>query len=250
MRTANPVLTDNTFSIRATTQTDAMTMSGVVGKTAILLLLTLLSAGWVWVKFFKSTPALAAESAAPWMMGGLIGGFILALFTAFKPTWAPLTAPVYALFEGLFLGGASALLEQSFPGIVVQATTLTFGTLFAMLAVYQSGWIQATEKFKIGIVAATGAIAIVYLVALALSYFGGIQLSFIYGNSWVGIGFSLVVIAIAAMNFILDFDFIEQGVRRGTPKYMEWYAGFALMVTLVWLYIEFLRLLSKVRSRE
>lgn len=250
MRSSNPVLTDNTFpgyGYIDITKTDKMTMQGVVFKTAILLLLTLLTAGWTWTQFYKAGADAAAVS--PWMMGGVFGGFIVAMITVFKPTWSPATAPLYALLEGFFIGGLSAIMELSFPGIVIQATILTFGTLLAMLAAYQSGLIRATENFKLGIVAATGGIALVYLATMVLGFFN-IQVPFIHGNGAIGIGFSLFVVIIAALNFVLDFDFIEQGEKKGAPKYMEWYAGFALMVTLIWLYIEFLRLLSKLRSRD
>ncbi|MBA3957305.1 MAG: Bax inhibitor-1/YccA family protein [Parachlamydiaceae bacterium] len=247
MRTSNPALRDDTFTIQGASRFgDVMTMQGVVVKTALLLLLALLTAGWTWVQFYKNASNPSAVS--PWMIGGALGGFALALVTAFKPAWSSITAPLYALFQGLFIGGLSAIMELSFPGIVMQATILTFGTLLAMLAAYQSGFIRATDGFKRGIIAATGGIAILYLASFALSFFG-IQIPFIFGNGAIGIGFSIVVVIIAALNFVLDFDFIEQGARRGAPKYMEWYAGFALMVTLIWLYIEFLRLLSKLRSR-
>lgn len=247
MRTSNPTLTDNTYQLGYARSAEAMTMQGVITKTGILLLLVLLSAGWTWTQFYKSgaNPAVLA----PWMIGGAIGGFVLALATTFKPVWSAVTSPFYAIMQGLFIGGLAAMLEQSFPGIAMQAALLTFGTLFTMLAAYQSGFIRATENFKMGLVAATGGIAIVYLVTLVLSFFS-IQVPFIYGNGITGIGFSLVVVIIAALNFILDFDFIEQGAKRGAPKYMEWYSAFALMVTLIWLYVEFLRLLSKLRSRE
>lgn len=198
------------------------------------------------MKFYQSGGNAAAVS--PWMIGGVIGGLVLALVTVFKKEWAPITAPLYALLEGLFIGGISAQLQTAFPGIVIQAAGLTFGTLFAMLLAYQSGLIKATEKFKLGVVAATGGIALVYFVAFILSFFG-IQPSFLYSSSWLSIGISLFVIIIAALNFIIDFDFIEQGARQNVPKYMEWYGAFAMMVTLIWLYVEFLRLLAKLRER-
>jgi uncharacterized YccA/Bax inhibitor family protein len=247
MQTSNPVLSNKTFSgYGYVSESDTMTMNGVVLKTAILLLITLLSAGWMWVQFVKSgNPA----AMTPWMIGGAIGGLVLALATTFKPAWSAVTAPLYALVEGLFIGGLSSMMEAAFPGIVIQATLLTFGTLFAMLGAYTSGLIRATEKFKLGVVAATGGIMIVYLITFALSFFG-IQAPFMHGGGWMSIAFSLFVIGVAALNFILDFDLIEQGARRGAPKYMEWYAGFALMVTLIWLYVEFLRLLSNLKGRE
>lgn len=248
MQTSNPTLTDNTFTRYGyTREGEAMTMQGCVIKTALLLLLAMLSAGWTWVQFVKggSTPT----SVSTLTMVGALGGFILAMVTAFKPAWSSITAPLYAVVEGLFMGGISAIMEQAYPGIVMQAIILTFGTMFAMLAAYQSGLIRATENFKLGVVAATGGIAIAYLITMVLSLFH-VNVPLIYGNSWVGIGFSLFVIVIAALNFVLDFDFIEQGAKRGVPKYMEWYGAFALMVTLIWLYIEFLRLLSKLRGRD
>lgn len=248
MRSSNPALSLDTFSGfgRTIDRSDRMTIGGTVLKTAILLLCALLSAGYTWGLFMKSggNPA----SVAPWMIGGAIGGFAAAMATIFKKEWAPVSAPLYAFFEGLFIGGISSVLEAQFPGIVIQAAGLTFGTMAMMLFLYQSGLVRATEKFKMGIFAATGAIALVYIVSLVLSFFG-VYPSFIYGSTPVGIGFSLVVVAIAALNFIIDFDFIENGARHNVPKYMEWYGGFAMMVTLIWLYIEFMRLLSKVKNR-
>ncbi len=248
MRTANPTLTDNTFSnLEYASATNVMTVQGVVFKTVILLLLTMLTAGWSWLQLAKG--GAFAASASTWLMVGAIGGFALAIVTTFKPAWSAITAPLYAIVEGLFIGILSAIFEQTYNGIVMQAVLLTFGTLTAMLAAYQTGLIRATETFKSCIIAATGGIAIAYLLAFVLSFFN-IQIPLIFGNGWVGILFSVAVIIIAALNFILDFDFIEQGAQKGAPKYMEWYGGFALMVTLIWLYIEFLRLLSKLRSRE
>ncbi|MEI8365051.1 MAG: Bax inhibitor-1/YccA family protein [Parachlamydiaceae bacterium] len=248
MTTTNPALGSDTFLSQRTSieRSDMMTIQGTVYKTALLLLVCLLSAGWTWKQFYLSGGNGAAMT--PWLTIGALGGFVVALVTVFKKTWAPVTAPLYALLEGLFIGALSAQLELAFPGIVIQAAGLTFGTLFAMLLAYQSGMIKATEKFKFGVVAATGGIALVYLAVFVLSFFG-IHPAFFYSSSWLSIGISLFVVVIAALNFILDFDFIEQGAKQGAPKYMEWYSGFALMVTLVWLYIEFLRLLSKLRNR-
>lgn len=248
MKTSNPALPANTFTnLRyLADRSEAMTVQGTVVKTVLLLLTAMLSAGWTWMKFFQSGGDAASVNL--WIMIGAIGGFILAMVTVFKKEWAAITAPLYALLEGFFIGGLSAILEASFPGIVIQAAGLTFGTMFAMLLAYQSGLIKATERFKLGVVAATGGIAIVYLVTLGLNLFG-VQTPFMYNSSWLSIGISLFVVVIAALNFIIDFDFIEQGARQSVPKYMEWYGAFALMVTLVWLYIEFLRLLSKLRER-
>jgi uncharacterized YccA/Bax inhibitor family protein len=159
------------------------------------------------------------------------------------------TAPIYALLEGLFLGGISAIFEAQYPGIVIQAVSLTFGTLFCLLLAYRSGIIKVTENFKLGVAAATGGIALIYLATLVLGLFG-VRMPFIHESGLIGIGFSLFVVVIAALNLVLDFDFIESGAKSGAPKYMEWYAAFGLMVTLIWLYIEILRLLAKLRSRR
>jgi uncharacterized YccA/Bax inhibitor family protein len=158
------------------------------------------------------------------------------------------TAPIYAVLEGLFLGGISAIFEMSYPGIVIQAVALTFGTLFCLLAAYKSRLIKVTENFKLGIVAATGAICLIYLVSIIMGFFGA-SIPMIHSSGPLGIGFSLFVVTIAALNLVLDFDFIERGSEMGAPKYMEWYGAFGLVVTLVWLYIEILRLLSKLRRR-
>lgn len=247
MRTSNPALGSGAFSnLERASGGEAMTVQGTVAKTAILMLLALLTAGWTWMQFYKSGQNPASVSS--WMMLGVIGGFVLALVTVFKKEWAPATAPLYALAEGFFIGGISSLFEAQYPGIVIQATALTFGTLGAMLAVYSSGLIEVTNNFRLGVVAATGGIALVYLVALVLGFFG-ISVSFVYEGGFFGIAFSLFVVVIAALNLVLDFDLIEQSAKLNLPKYMEWYCGFALMVTLIWLYIEFLRLLSKARSR-
>ncbi|MFI5344588.1 MAG: Bax inhibitor-1/YccA family protein [Chlamydiales bacterium] len=248
MNTSNPALMSNTFSgFGSIAQSDAMTVRGTVNKTAILLLLVLLPAAYVWNLFNASGQNPA--SVATWMWAGLIGGLVLSMVTIFKKNWAPLSAPLYAVMEGLFLGGLSVQFQKAYPGIVMQAVSLSLATLLMMLAAYQSGWIRPSERFKLGIVAATGGIMVVYLVAIVLGFFG-INVSFIQGNGLFSILFSGFVCIIAALNFILDFDFIQQGARSNVPKYMEWYGAFALMVTLVWLYIEILRLLAKLNSRR
>jgi uncharacterized YccA/Bax inhibitor family protein len=183
------------------------------------------------------------------MTGGLIGGFVIALVTIFKKEWSPITAPVYALLEGLVLGGISAIFERSYPGVAIQAVGLTFGTLFVLLLAYKSGIVRATQGFKIGVIAATGGIAVFYLVEMVLNFFFHFQVPAINGSGPWGIVFSLFVVIIAALNLVLDFDLIESGVRMGAPKYMEWYGAFGLMVTLIWLYLEILRLLAKARRR-
>lgn len=247
MRTSNPTLQPETFhGMGVAAQGQEMTVQGVINKTGLLLLCVLISAGWTWFQFVQSGGNPSAVQGYMWL--GLLAGLGLAFATIFKKEWAPVTAPLYAFAQGLFIGGISSMFEASYPGIVIQATSLTFGTLFAMLVAYRSGMVKATEGFKLGVVAATGGIAIVYFISIILSFFG-VNLSFIYGNGALGIGFSLFVVVIAALNLVLDFDLIENGVRYRLPKFMEWYCGFALMVTLIWLYIEFLRLLSKARSR-
>jgi len=246
MRTANPALNDDTFKGygRTIASGDAMTIQGTVNKSAVLLLLVLLTSTWTWRLYYTATGSLGV-----WILGGAIGGFIVAMVTVFKKQWAAATAPLYALLEGLVLGGISSMLEARYPGIVIQAVGLTFGTLFGLLFAYKSGMIKATENFKLGVVAATGGIAVVYLVTMLLGFFG-IRMPYIHESGMIGIGFSLFVVIIAALNLVLDFDFIEQGAVQGAPKYMEWYGAFGLMVTLIWLYIEILRLLSKMRSRR
>jgi uncharacterized YccA/Bax inhibitor family protein len=247
MRTANPALNANTFKrTGAFSDLGVMTIQGTVNKTFLLLIISLFSATMVWNKFFTSAdPALIM----PWMWAGIIGGFIIAIITIFKKEWSAMTAPIYALLEGLFLGGISSIFEAQFPGIVVQAVALTFGVLFTLLLAYKSGLINPTQNFKLGVVAATGAIALFYFISIILSFFG-VRLAMIHGSGPLGIGFSIFVVIIAALNLVLDFDFIERGAESGAPKYMEWYGAFGILVTLIWLYIEILRLLSKLNSRR
>ncbi len=248
MRTANPALNSKTFTgFEPLTDTvHVMSLQGTVNKTAFLAFLVLISSTWIWKMYYIS---LNPATVMPWMLGGAFGGFIVALVTIFKKQWAPLTAPIYSVLEGLFLGGISAIFENHYPGIVIQAVSLTLGTLFCLLLAYRSGLIKVTENFKLGIIAATGGIALIYLATLFLGIFG-IGMPFIHETGIIGIGFSLFVVTIAALNLVLDFDFIESGVAHGAPKYMEWYAAFGLMVTLIWLYIEILRLLAKLRDRR
>ncbi|GGD39160.1 Bax inhibitor-1/YccA family protein [Pseudoxanthomonas indica] len=253
MRSGNPVLKESTFldlgsGSVVTRDAGAMTLNGTVNKTGILLLLCVMTATYSWNAALAADGTLAPGGAI-FLWGGLIVGFILAMVTAFKPAWSPVTAPMYALAEGLFLGGISAMFNARFPGIVMQAVLLTFGTLFALLMAYRSGWIKATENFKLGVAAATGGIALIYLATIVLGFFN-INIPYIHESGLIGIGFSLFVVVIAALNLVLDFDFIESGVEQGAPKYMEWYGAFGLMVTLVWLYLEFLRLLAKLQSRN
>ena len=244
--TGNPTLTENTFTeVGRANPGDTMTVQGTVNKTAILLALTTMAAAYTWQLFWKGQGA----SASLWITGGAIGGFIVAMITVFKKEWAAVTAPVYAILEGLFIGGISSLFEQRYPGIVIQAVMLTFGTLAALLAAYSMGLIRASSGFRRGIIAATGGIALLYVVSMILGFFH-IQIPFIFGAGPVGILFSVAVVIIAALNLVLDFDFIEGGAQQGAPKYLEWYGAFSLMVTLVWLYLEILRLLSKLNRRN
>jgi len=246
MKTANPALNVDCFRVDQAVSGEAMTLTGTVNKTGILLICVVATAAWSWNRFFH---APASDTVLPLVGIGGIGGFILALVTIFKKEWSPITSPIYALLEGLALGGISALFELRYPGIAMQAVGLTFGTLFVLLLAYHSGLIPVTEKLKLGVVAATGGIAVFYLVEFVLG-FVGVHFAAINGSGLLGIGFSVVVVIVAALNLVLDFDFIESGVSAGAPKYMEWYGAFGLIVTLVWLYLEILRLLAKLNSRK
>lgn len=249
MRTSNPALGDKTFeslSYSPDRSGSVMTLNGTVNKTAILLALVIAAAAWTWSQTLLPGGDRSLTGALALL--GVFGGFIVALVTTFKPAWSPVTAPIYAVLEGLFLGAISAVMNQRYPGIVPQAVALTFGTLFCLLAAYRSGLIPVTDNFRLGIVAATGGIALIYLATILLGLFN-VSIPFIHDAGIIGIGFSVFVVIIAALNLVLDFDFIEQGVSRGAPKYMEWYGGFGLLVTLVWLYLEILRLLSKLSRR-
>jgi uncharacterized YccA/Bax inhibitor family protein len=256
-RSSNPALGSKSFggfvgaavdpAAPSEARSAAMTIQGTVDKTAILLAVTTIAAIWPWRLFFRTGDP---ELLFPWLAIGSIGGFVAALVTIFKKSWAPATAPIYAACEGLALGSLSALFEVRYPGIVLRSMALTFATLGVMLVAFRTKAIRATEGFKLGVVAATGAIALVYLGAMLLSLFG-VNVGGIWSSaSPVGIGISLVVVVVAALNLVLDFDVIQQGAARGAPKYMEWYGAFGLLVTLVWLYLEMLRLLSKLNQRR
>jgi uncharacterized YccA/Bax inhibitor family protein len=260
MRTSNPVLNDNIFSSSgAYGEGAAMTIQGTVNKCLILLALLMAAACWVWTSLFPKAPTVVG--VLPQADAGMVGiamiaaiaggiiGFIVAIVLAFKKEWSPFLAPVYAVCQGLAMGGISAMFERSYPGIVLQAVALTMGTMFCLLMAYKMRIIRVTEKFRTGVIVATMAIGLVYLVSWVLSFFH-IQVPFMVGSSLFSIGFSLFVVGIASMNLVLDFDFIERGAEAGAPKYMEWYSSFGLMVTLVWLYLEILKLLSKLRDRD
>ena len=238
LRTSNPALKETTFrGLPRAMAGEAMTLQGTVNKTGISLLILLAAAAFVW----------NSEVSQPFIFIGLIGGLVAALVTIFKKTAAPFTTPLYAAFEGLLLGGISRMFEMQYPGIVINAVALTFGTLAALLAAYSTGIIRPSENFKLGIFAATGAIALLYMVSMALGFFG-VRVPYIHDSGPIGIAFSVFVVAIAALNLVLDFDFIERGAEAGVPKYMEWVGAFGLLVTLVWLYLEILHLLAKLQG--
>ena len=251
MRTANPALNSKVFD-RSEGMVDStvMTVQGAVLKTGFLTLLLGAAAVFTWNKTYQ---AQSMAEIQPWLWGGMIGGLVLALITIFVPRISAITSPFYAIAEGLFLGAISAYFEMMYKGIAFQAVGLTFCTLFGMLLLYSTGVIRATPAFQRGLMAATMGIMLVYLMTFVLGFFG-VNIPYIHsasvgGSSWIGIGFNLFVVAIAALNLVLDFNLIEEGARRRAPKYMEWYSAFGLLVTLVWLYIEILRLLSRLRSR-
>lgn len=247
MRSSNPALSDRVLdglSIGGE-QSSTMTVNGMAVKTAVALLGVFLSAGIAWIQFSQGA------AMGPYIFGGMIIGFIAAIATMFRPQWAAFTTPIYALAEGAALGGLSAMIASQFPevSIVPQACALTFGTLFVMLICYQTGFIRVTETLRSCIVAATGAIALLYMVSFVLGIFWQ-PIGFIHSSGPIGIGFSLFVVGLAAFNLLLDFDLVDRLVAQRAPKYMEWYAAFALLTTLVWLYLEILRLLSKLQSRD
>ena len=243
---ANPTLSEKTFikSAREGIGQGKMTVQGTVNKIILLGGTVIATAAASWF-FFASNPALIM----PLAIGGAIAGFVIALILAFKQHLAPTLAPLYAIVEGVFVGAITLVFESMYPGIGLSAVLLTFAILAGMVGLYKAGVIRATPTFKRTIMAATAGVAIFYLVAMVLRMFS-IEMPLIYDNSWFGIGFSLFVVGLAAFNLVLDLDMIEQGAEYGAPKYMEWYCAFGMIVTIVWLYIEVLRLLSKLSSRD
>ena len=242
MRSGNPALSSKSFENLSTTSSDVMTLDGAVNKTAISMGILLFAA------YYTYTNAIM-----DYILIGFIGGFVVALVTIFKKSWSPVTVPIYAVLEGLALGGISKMYADAFePGIVPQAIMLTLGILFALLFAYKTKIIRATENFKLGVFAATAGIGIVYLVSFFMGIFGsgGLPAMDPTNSSMLSIGFSLFVVVIASLNLVMDFDFIESGAANGAPKYMEWYGAFGLLVTLIWLYLEILRLLAKLSSRR
>ena len=250
-KSGNPAFSEKTFQQSIVVdQSQVMTERGTLNKFFLLFLLVMGTASLTWNAFSQG------KDITVWLWGGLIGGFIIAMILIFKPIWATFLAPVYALFEGAFIGGVSATYNYAFKGaatgaaggIVMQAVGLTFAVVIAMFALYRFRVIKATEKFKSVIIIATAGIAVFYLLALVLRLFH-VDMPLIHSSGTLGIVFSLVVVCIAALNLILDFDRIEQGAAMGAPKYMEWYGAFGLLVTIVWLYLEILRLLAKLNRR-
>ena len=242
MRSGNPALSSKSFENLSTTSSDVMTLDGAVNKTAISMGILLFAA------YYTYTNAIM-----DYILIGFIGGFVVALVTIFKKSWSPVTVPIYAVLEGLALGGISKMYADAFePGIVPQAIMLTLGILFALLFAYKTKIIRATENFKLGVFAATAGIGIVYLVSFFMGIFGsgGLPVMDPTNSSMLSIGFSLFVVVIASLNLVMDFDFIENGAANGAAKYMEWYGAFGLLVTLIWLYLEILRLLAKLSSRK
>ncbi|MBT5699795.1 MAG: Bax inhibitor-1/YccA family protein [Flavobacteriales bacterium] len=240
MRSGNPALNKKTFENLTNTSGGVMTLDGAVNKTAISLLLLMCAAYYTY-----SSQNLSL------IWPGFIGGFIVAMITIFKKEWSPVTVPVYAVLEGLALGGISSVYAHEYTGIVQQAIFLTFGIFATLLFAYKTKVIKPTENFKLGVFAATGGIAIVYLASFIMSMFGsGMSIMSPDNSSWMSIGFSLFVVVIASLNLVMDFDFIEEAAESGAPKYMEWYGAFGLLVTLVWLYLEILRLLAKLSGRD
>lgn len=250
MRTSNPALNNKVFQGTGVSTDDKMTLSGTVNKTFLLVAIVIASAAYSWQYAMQGQAVGEAAPMVPgWYWMVIILTLVLGFVIIFKKTTAPFLSPLYAAGEGLLLGTVSVLYEYKYPGIVLQAVMCTTGVLAALLMAYRSGLIRATENFKLGVVAATGGIAIVYLIDLVLRWFG-MGVPFIHESGPIGIGISVVIVTIAALNLVLDFDFIEQGAASGAPKYMEWYGAFGLLVTLVWLYLEILRLLGKLRERR
>ena len=242
IKSGNPALSKKSFENLKTTSTELMTLDGTVNKTAISMGILVFAAYYTY-----------SNAIMDYVLIGSIGGVVLAIVTIFKKEWAPVTVPIYAVLEGLALGGISKIYANAFePGIIPQAVMLTLGILCALLFAYKTKIIKATENFKLGVFAATAGIGVVYLISFLMSIFGGGGLPVMDPSnaSMLSIGFSLFVVVIAALNLVMDFDFIEQGVENGAPKYMEWYGAFGLLVTLIWLYLEILKLLGKLSSRK
>lgn len=268
MRTSNPALSEKAFGPGRTAVLDAgalaggtvaagpgipaqvvgepMTVGGVVEKSAFLLLLLVAAGAFGWSAVERTE--LGGPQIPGWVLLALFAGLGIAVLTIFKPKLSPYTSPVYAIVEGLLVGAVSAVYDAQFAGIVLQAIGLTVGVFAIMLGLFALKIVKVTDRFRTGVIAATGAVMLVYVVSFVLRLLGT-DIPFIHDSGLIGIGFSLAVVGLAAANLLLDFDLITRGAEGGAPKYMEWYGAFALLVTLVWLYLELLRLLSKLRSR-
>lgn len=246
IRTSNPALNKKTFKDFTVTDSKVMSLQGVINKSGFLITLVVISAALIWTYYFYNQQS--DYYFGPKLLVCTLAAFFTALATTSNRRWAIITAPIYAVFEGMALGMISFFFEQMYPGIVIQAVSLTFGTFVSLLIAYSTRLIKPSANFKLGVSSATGGIAIYYLIQMALGYFG-YEVTFFNDGGFKGIIISIFVVIVAALNLVLDFDFIEQGVKKGAPKYMEWYSAFALLVTLIWLYLEILRLLSKLAKK-
>ncbi len=246
MRMTNPTLNPETFNRvpGPARSVEVMSMRGTVNKTVVLLLFSLGAALWTWNVYYRTGDV---EAVAPWMYGGIAGGLLIAAITIFRKTWAAITGPLYAVLQGLALGGISSGLEARFEGIVIQAVLLTFSTLLALLLIYRLELIQIDDTIRVGVAAAIGAIGMLFLANMILNASGSSMPS-IFDGGMIGIIVGIFIVGIAALNMLLQFDVIKRGVGSGAPKYMEWYAAFGLIVSLVWLYVGTLRLLSRLRG--
>lgn len=259
MRSSNPALSEDTFveASRESQGSSVMTISGSVLKTTILTVILTASAAVSWI--LVSGGAYTATDAVPvapnpmyrllFGAGAPILAFILAMVITWFPKTSPILAPAYATLEGFFLGAISSWINDKYEGLALEAAVISIGTLFVMLMLYASRWIVVTDKLRMGIVAATGGICMAYLASFLINIFG-FKFPYLHDDGIISIGFSVFVVIIAALNFVLDFEMIEVGAKQRAPKYMEWYAGFGLLLTLVWLYLEVLRLLAKLRNND
>ena len=250
-KSSNPALTENKFKVTVLDgvyNADAMTLKGTLNKFGFLVLIVVATSFYSWKE------AAEGGNVMPMMWGGILGGLGVAILLTFKKEWAMYLAPVYAFLQGLFIGSISALYSAAFakvaPNLVMNAVGLTLAVSVGMYFLYSFRIIKATQKFKSIIISATVGIMLFYVMVMVMRMFGMGGMAFLHEGSLIGIGFSLFVVSIAALNLIIDFDMIEKGSEMGAPKYMEWYGAFGLLVTIVWLYIEMLRLLSKLSSRN
>ncbi len=244
-KSSNPALKEGTFqNLKQAEDSGKMTVRGTINKSVILLLISFAASLYLW----NNMESLGGNVNV-YSIGSAILGLVIAIIITFKKDWAPYLAPLYALVEGVFLGIISARFEAMYNGIALQAVILTFSVFIAMLFLYRTEVIKVTHRFRMMIFGATAGIGLVYIVSLVLSFFD-IQVPYLHSNGLIGIGVSIFIVSIAALNLMLDFDLVEKGSKNGAPKYMEWYCSFALLVTVVWLYIEMLRLLSKLASKK